>query len=607
MPDQRDAHRLQRRLQVQHAVGRLGQRRDGEAVQLAQLLQQAVVRGARAGLVEGDPVLTGAAQRRQVDRDQHQRAAQRAAVELPDQAAQRQVQVVGAGLLLHGLGLVGEAPQPRQVAAGGDVGVHLAPLDQRLGELLLGQLARRGEAAFLLDGGQLVGRQQRDRRAVVDEVLQRVEAGAGHGEGEPGALGVVDQPVAQAQVEQRVLPLLHPRRCVGPGGRRGGGGLGLRGRAVLGRPVLDDLQDAAGVPGPRRQREDAVAPRPVHVGDADDPVQLAGQPAGVGGPVQVGAGLARRGQQRGLDQADQPEVDQVHQRGGVGGGGRLGRPLLPPVPQERVPSPQPPAGPVGQPQQRPDPGLLQGGGEHDDGVQRRADPPGEDVARGAHLLADVGPGDRRLAVPDAASAHHLGDRPHDLVDPLGGGRVADQRTAAGLLLQQVGGLAHQRGDRRVVGHHVGGEHLQRQRQGSGQPLLGGEHLHDAAALAERLAVRLHLDVDDARALLLDVQHRGRVHDQAEVGEHRRPALVEVGEKLDGPRDRALGVADGEPHRGGPHRAAEVRDRQPGDDRHAVVREGVAQHRRGGDLDGDRRPRGDDVAHLDVGSALHATS
>ena len=100
VPDQRDAHRLERgRPGPADAVRRLGQRRDGEAVQLAQLLQQAVVRRARAGLVERQPVRAGAAQRREGDRDEHQRRAQRAAVELPHQAAERQVQVVGAGLL----------------------------------------------------------------------------------------------------------------------------------------------------------------------------------------------------------------------------------------------------------------------------------------------------------------------------------------------------------------------------------------------------------------------------------------------------------------------------------------------------------------------------
>src|SRR3712207_8133875 len=40
------------------------------------------------------------------------------------QAAQRQVEVVGAGLLAHRLGLVGEVAQPRQVAALADLGVH---------------------------------------------------------------------------------------------------------------------------------------------------------------------------------------------------------------------------------------------------------------------------------------------------------------------------------------------------------------------------------------------------------------------------------------------------------------------------------------------------
>ena len=178
VPDQRDAHRLAAPAsRSSGAVGGLGQRRDDEAVQLAQLLQQAVVRGAARR-----PRRATAGRRRcapaalSVDRDEHQRRAQRAAVELPDQAAERQVQVVGAGLLLHGLRLVGEVAQPRQVAAGGDVGVHLAPLDEQLGQLLLGQLAGGGEPALLLDGGELVGRQQGDRRAVVDEVLEDAAA-----------------------------------------------------------------------------------------------------------------------------------------------------------------------------------------------------------------------------------------------------------------------------------------------------------------------------------------------------------------------------------------------------------------------------------------------
>ena len=294
VPDQRHPHRLERGVEVERrAVGRLGQRRDGEAVQLAQLLQQAVVRRARAGLVEGDPVGAGAAQRREGDRDEHQRAAQRAAVELPHQAAERQVEVVGAGLLEHRLRLVGDVAQPGEVAAGGDVGVHLAAVDQQLGQLRLGQLPGAGDAAFLLHGGQLVGRQQGDRRPVVDEVLQRAERRVRHGQRQAGALGVVDQPVAQAEVEQRVLPLLHPRRRLGPVRRRGRRRLGLRGRAVQRRPVLDDLQDAVLVAGPGRQRVDAVLAGAVDVGDAEDPVELAGQPAGVDGPVQVGAGLAR--------------------------------------------------------------------------------------------------------------------------------------------------------------------------------------------------------------------------------------------------------------------------------------------------------------------------
>ena len=184
----------------------------------------------------------------------------------------------------------------------------------------------------------------------------------------------------------------------------------------------------------------------------------------------------------------------------------------------------------------------------------------------------------------------LGDRGDDLVDPLGPGGVARERAAAGRCSRRSAASLDQRGDRRVVGQDVRGEHLQRQRQGVASHCWAASTCTAAAALAEQSpsSVDLDLDVDDAGPLLLDVQHRGRVHDQADVGEHRRPALVEVDEQLDGLRDRALGVADAQPHRRAAHRAADVGERQPGDDGDAVVRQRVAEHRGGGDLDGDRR-------------------
>ena len=475
--------------------------------------------------------------------------------------------------------------------------MHLAPLDEQLGQLLLGELLGGGEPALLLDGGELVGRQEGDRGAVVHEVVEDRQRGARQDERQPGALGVVDQPVAQAEVEQRVLPLLDAHRLVGAvRGRRRRLGCRRR-RAVQGRPVLDDLQDAGLVPRAGGQRHDAVAAGPVDVGDAEDPVELAGQPLRVRGLVQVGAGLAHAREQGGLDQADQPEVDQVDQRRRVGGRGGLGAALLAPVAEEGVA--------FGQPQQRPDAGLLQGGSEDDDGVQRGADEPGEDVAGRADLLAEVGPARGRLAVADAAPLHGVGERRDDRVDPLRAVRVAVDRAVAGLRLEDRRRLGDQRRDRRVVRHDVRGEHLQRQRQGSGQPLLGGEDLDVAAGLADQFAVQLDLDVDDAGALFLDVQHRGRVHDQAEVGEDRRPALVEVDEPFDGAGDRALGVADAEPHRGAPDGRVGGQ-REPVDDRDAVVRQRVAEHRGRRDLDGDRRPRDDDVALEDVGRVLHAT-
>jgi hypothetical protein len=237
------------------------------------------------------------------------------------------------------------------------------------------------------------------------------------------------------------------------------------------RAVLEHLHRAVPATGAGRQRHDAVAAGPVDVGDAEDPVEVAGarQPGAVGRAVQVGVGGAPAGQQRGLHQPDQAEVDEVDQRCDVGGGDALGAALLAPVAEERVP--------FGGPQQRADAGLLQGGGQGDHGVQAGADPPVEDVAGGAHLLPDVGPGGRGSVVADGAAVHRLGERGDDLVDPLRAGLVALHRPAAGALLEQVGGLADERGHRRVVGQHVRGEHLQRQRHGGGQPLVGGQHLH----------------------------------------------------------------------------------------------------------------------------------
>ena len=90
----------------------------------------------------------------------------------------------------------------------------------------------------------------------------------------------------------------------------------------------------------------------------------------------------------------------------------------------------------GQPQQRPDAGLLQRGGQQHDGVERGADAPGEDVA-GVRTCWPR-PADRGLAVADAAALHGVGDRGDDLVDPLRAVGVALDRAAAGALLEHAG-------------------------------------------------------------------------------------------------------------------------------------------------------------------------
>ena len=272
-----------------------------------------------------------------------------------------------------------------------------------------------------------------------------------------------------------------------------------------------------------------------------------------------------------------------------------------------APPPTPPDDPLRlrQPQQRPQAGLLQRRREDDDGVQRRAHPPGEDVARCAHLLAQVRPRQRGLAVADAAPAHGLGDRRDHLVDPLRRRRVAHQaplplccasRSAASATSAVIAGwlgctcaASISSASGRGVASHCWAASTW-----TGRSRLPISSAPDASSsLRPRSPPTggdLHLDLDDARPLGLHLQHRRGVHDQRQLGEHRRPALVQVDQQFDRPRDGALGVAHREPHRGRADRAALAGQGQPGDDRKPVVRQCVAEHRPRGDLEGDRRPR-----------------
>ena len=115
------------------------------------------------------------------------------------------------------------------------------------------------------------------------------------------------------------------------------------------------------------------------------------------------------GHRRGFDEPDQVEVDQVHDVGDVGLRGTRQGAFVPPVAEERVT--------VHDEYQRPEPGLLERGGQHHRGVQRCALPAVQHLGRIADQVTGVGPAVRRGDVPDLPRLHRLEDRPDDLVDP----------------------------------------------------------------------------------------------------------------------------------------------------------------------------------------------
>ena len=414
---------------VQH---RLGEPRDSHAlVHLTELLEQTVVRRAGAALVRFEPIGLLPRVGDEPYGHQDQRRTELAPLELPDQRSQGQVKVVRAGLLDDGARLVGQRPQPWLVSQARDVGVQSGLGLEQLGEQRWCQVATGAHPPGGMDVVQLITRQQGDRAFVVQSVLERAEASLWHREGNAVSRGEVDQPVAQAEVEQRVLPLLNPwwHRLLGDGGlHRAGRPRGGR-CAVLGRPVLDHLHDSVGGAGLRRQRDDAVAAGGPDVHDPVHAVEVARQ---VGEVRRSMRGLERcrrvcDGHHRGLHQPNQPEVDVVHHIRHVQGRDSVQGALLAPVTDERMP--------LHHPQQRSDARLLECGGHHEHRVQAGTDPAVENFGRGTDFLADVRPAGRWFAVADSPGGHGVVDGTSDLIDAFGAGLVALDRWAARALLE----------------------------------------------------------------------------------------------------------------------------------------------------------------------------
>ena len=114
---QRDPHGLQRAVQVDAGavLGGLCQTRDVQSVHQSQFLQETEIRGTGPGFVDFDAVRALPCPGDQPHRNQDEGRPQFPIVELPQQAAEREIQVVGAGFLDDGLGFVGHGPQSRVV------------------------------------------------------------------------------------------------------------------------------------------------------------------------------------------------------------------------------------------------------------------------------------------------------------------------------------------------------------------------------------------------------------------------------------------------------------------------------------------------------------
>ena len=489
--------------------GGLAQPRHRQPQVEAEPLDERVVRGGRPRRVDAQRVGAAGRPGRQLHRDEHQRGAHGGAARRPHQRAQRQVQVVRAGLLGQGARLGAQRPQRREVRVIGDVDLH-APVvgdpggQQRRVELLVERPARAAAR-----GRPLARALQGDGAPRGDEVLDRSHDGLGDRQlDQPvrgdGGVGAVDEAVARAQVQQRRLPPLD----AGRGGGQGGPGAALFRQVLQGdrvRPLDDgrgDLDDGA-VLADRADRLGARSLQARLADGHDEPGARAVRPQDPAG-ARRHFPQGRRGrlhQGTGVDEADQAPVDLVDQ--------------LPPRHRHvlrrvalRLPVPQDGGRPAHHDEGL-DAQVLEGGRQDQGGVQARGEAPLEHVLRVAEAVAPLRPVALGRGVGDGARGEGVAQRVDRGVDPLGPALVAVEGRRARPLVQERGRLALEVGQAGVLRLDEG-----RQRHGRPRlvlphdPLARSQDLRAAHALLAAPVARAHRHDEDGGALLGHPQQFG---------------------------------------------------------------------------------------------------
>ena len=171
-------------------------------------VEEGVVGRGGARLVQDEPeVIPGALE---VDRDEDEWGVQAAAVALPRQGPDGQVEVVGAGLLDAGAGAGGQGLEALHALGGRQLDLDGSFLQERdragllLLKALVGQLR-----------GSVSSRGEGDVFLVIDKVLELADERRWDAQLHRVAGGAIDEGIAQGEVEQALLPV--PDLFGGPG------------------------------------------------------------------------------------------------------------------------------------------------------------------------------------------------------------------------------------------------------------------------------------------------------------------------------------------------------------------------------------------------------